>query len=567
MLVSSILNGSDFFTKKEISMIAYPLGEILKEMGVVTDAQLEAALHAQKASHMKVGELLVELNFVTPKELARAVSIQKDIDYVDIESVVPQSDALALIEQEFAQANTLLPLKLEGDTLHVVTADPDEQMLDYLREMTGKQIQFALSDFHSIVKFSRFYYEQPENSIETKIEKIIEHIDDQSDVVDLASLIIDSAFINRATDIHIMPEVVSSHIFYRIDGVLQHFYALPSTLHYPLISHLKILGKLDIAQNIKIQSGEFSVSFLEADHPIRISAVPTSKGEKIALRLQSADFALYALEDLGYTPAMIETIDTYLNKGSGMLLVIGPSGSGKTSTLYAMMRRINILERNVVSIEEPVEFRLPFVSQIEVNPPAGLTYAKGLKHIARQDPNVIVIGEVLDQETAQLAIQSSLSGQLVLTTNFGNNPSSTFSKLKDYHIDFHSLADGLSAIITQRLVRRLCHHCKEAVEMDRERLLREFPAAEEVLRSGKDSFQVYTPKGCTHCKGSGYHGRIVLATLFEVDQRVRDMLLRNADLFDSEHYVSDKHIKNFEEDALFKVLQGHTSIEEVKRVL
>ncbi|MDX1296287.1 MAG: ATPase, T2SS/T4P/T4SS family, partial [Sulfurimonadaceae bacterium] len=355
-------------------MINYPIGEIFQETGIVSPEQLKAALHVQKASRLKLGEILVKLNFVTYTELARVVAMQKDLDYVDLHASVPEDEALTLIDQETALNNALIPMRLKDELLHVVTANPDDDMRDYLQTLTGKTVRFEVSDVPSIAKFVQFYYGQLQGSIETKIETLIESAnnDEEIDIIELSELIIENAVKDRATDIHIIPELLSSHVFYRIDGVLQHYFSLPTALHHYLITRLKVLGNLDIVENLKSQSGEFEYHFLDSDYSVRISAVPTMKGEKIAMRLLPENFMLYSMEDLGFEEAMIEKITAYLHKNSGMVLIIGPSGSGKTTTLYSMLRKVNILERNVLSIEEPVEFQLPFVSQLEVNHGSGM---------------------------------------------------------------------------------------------------------------------------------------------------------------------------------------------------
>ncbi|MEA3374232.1 MAG: ATPase, T2SS/T4P/T4SS family [Campylobacterota bacterium] len=548
-------------------MIHYPIGEIFKEMGIVAQPQLDAALHVQKASNIKLGEILVKLNFVTVQELARAVALQKQLDYIDLETYVPQADALSLIDQEFVQLNALLPLYLENDTLHIATSNPDNDMSSYLQEMTGKAIRFVVSDALSIARCIQLYYEQLKDPIEVKIGSIIESAveGNEIDIIELAELIIDNAIKDRATDIHIMPELVSSHIFYRVDGVMQHYYSLPNKLHHILISRLKVLGKLDIIENFKAQSGEFHFNFLQTDYNIRISTIPTMKGEKIALRLLPENFSLYSLEDLGFEPELVTKLESYLKKSSGMILIIGPSGNGKTTTLYALLRKINILERNVLSIEEPVEFQLPFVSQLQVNLKTGFTFSKGLRHIARQDPDVIVIGEILDEETAQLAVRSSLTGHLILSTTFGNRPSSLLTRLKDFHVDRHTLSDGLIAIISQKLIRRLCPHCKEPIEISKEKLAGKF-ATSSVQYLPHDTFTIYRPGGCIHCKNSGYLGRMALAELFEIDDKIRKMIDSDQNSLELDLYAKEQMMKELVDDALLKVINGDTSLEEVQRI-
>lgn len=545
-------------------MIHYPIGEILMEMGAVTAAQLEAALHVQSASGLKLGEILLQLNFATPKELARSMALQQERDYTDLETLVPQKEALAAVGMEFAQLNLILPLKVEARTLDVAAADPDDDLRDVLEEMTGLTPRFSISEPQSLARHIQRYYEALESPFEERIAAIVSGTPKKADIVGLSDLIIRHAITERASDIHITPETLSTHVFFRIDGVLHHYYALPPAFHYPLLTHMKVQGKLDVIENLKSQSGEFSVTFPEDRYAVRISTVPTIKGEKAALRLLSTSSAIYNLQELGFEEEMMERIERQLRKNSGLLLLVGPSGSGKTTTLYSLMRKVDILGQNVMSIEEPVEFKLPFISQLEVNRHTGLTFAAGLRHIARQDPDVIVIGEILDKETGQLAIQDALGGHLVLSTMFGSRFQSVITKLKNLPINSHVLADGLNAILSQRLIRRLCPHCKEAVEVDRETLQEHLPAAAAL--PGDATYRLYRHVGCDHCKQSGYLGRIALCELLEIDKEVRQMIRTDRESHELDAYLAAQQVKSLEEDALAKLLQGITDIAEITRL-
>lgn len=543
------------------------IGKILHEMGILEQAQLDAALHAQKASQLKLGEILVKLNFVSEKELALAIAKQYDIEYIELEHYVPQIDTLSLIDEEFAKLNTLLPILVENNILYVATSKPDEDMKTYLQDITDMKIAFKVSTATSIRKSIYINYDQSQETIETRIDNMIVKAaeENEADIIRLVDLIIEHAIKERATDIHIVPEMVSSHIFYRIDGVLHHYHSFPLSFHQILSTRLKVLSKLDIANHIITQTGEFKHKNMVTNFNIRTSIIPTVKGEKIALRLLPEISTLYSLDSLGFESDLIQTLQAHLNKYSGMILIIGPSGSGKSTTLYSLLRRINILERNVISIEEPVEFPLPFINQIEINPKIGITYAESIRNVARQDPDVIVVGEILDKETAKLALQASTGGHLVLSTIFGNHPLGIITRLLDFQVDPSTIADGLTAILSQRLVRRLCSYCKESVQVTKDELLREFKT--KILGNRQEKvFTIYRPKGCIHCKNTGYNGRVALVEFLEIDHSLCNLIECGKVSLNLEEYAKKNGIKTLKDDALIKVLTGLIDIEESKRI-
>jgi type IV pilus assembly protein PilB len=550
-------------------MIDYPIGQILIEMGVLSEAQLEAALHVQKVSQLALGEILLDLNFLTNNELASAIALQFDLEYLDLDTFIPDNNVLRMIDKEVAEQYIFLPVFIDHNLLTVTTSRPSEDLKLFLKETTGKDIAFKVSSSSAILKYIQIYYDLLANySIEDQINSIIEQaaLENEVDIINLSDLIIKHATMEHATDIHMIAESSTSHIFYRIDGVLKHYYALPYTFHHNLSIRWKVLAKLELVNNISIQSGEFKYNSFLTNYNIRISIVPTIKGEKIALRLLPENFKLYNLESLGFEKELSQKIERYLNKRSGMLLVIGPSGSGKSTTLYSMMRKLNILERNVLSIEEPVEFKLPFISQIEINDKVGITYQKAIRNVARQDPDVIILGEILDEDTARLAIQTAMSGHLVLSTIFGDHPSSVLTRLMDFKINSSSISEGLTAILSQKLVRRLCPHCKEPVKITKDKLLNIFNSP-LINDYDKNSFTLYQPKGCLHCKESGYMGRVAIAEFLEIDEEISTRIRSKEIPLTIDEYVKENSIRTIKEDALIKVLQGITSVEEVQYII
>jgi type II secretory ATPase GspE/PulE/Tfp pilus assembly ATPase PilB-like protein len=546
------------------------IGEILKEMGTVSKEQIDAAVHVQRVTNEVLGEILVKLNFVTTEELARAVALQHGLEYIDLDGYVPAREILELVDKEFALFNMVIPLKLEKGSLVVVTARPeDEEIRAYLQESTGYPILFAVSDNVALGKYLRFYYEQLDRSIEEQINDIIKaSVEEEIDAIDFVDRIISGAIKDRATDIHIMSERLTSHIFYRIDGVLKHTYSIPLSLRDSVVTRVKVLSGLDIAQHMQPQNGEFQIEFYRSSYNIRVSCIPTLNGEKLALRLMPESFRLYTLENLGFEPDLIEQIGHDLQRRSGIVLVIGSSGSGKTTTLYAMLRKIDILRRNVISVEEPVEYRLPFVNQIQTSTRADYSFGKALHYIARQDPDVIAVGEILDEETAKLTIRSSITGHLILSTLSGGSAVTAIARLKNLGINAHFLSDGLLSVLSQKLLRRLCSECKKEVEISKKEMTGYFgESCEEVVSLQDEKVTIYEADGCEHCRGSGYMGRIAVAEYFRVDDTIREMIEHGKSSTEIQRYILSIGGTTIKTDALKKLLEGTTSLREIMRVI
>jgi len=547
------------------------IGEILKDIGVVSDGQLAAAMHVQEASHEVLGEILVNLNFVTKDEMASAIASQYNLEYLDLSTYVITQKVLELVDKEFAVLNLVLPLQLEGDVLVVATSWPNnDEIYKYLQEMTGHPIRFVVCNPDIIGKHIQFYYEQMNYPIEQKIRDMINSSveDEELDVINFVDTLINIAIKDGATDIHISPEKNTAHIFFRIDGVLKHSYAIPAKIFSHVLLRLKVLGSLDITQHMLPQDGDFYFDFLQNKYNIRISSVPTITGEKIALRLMPENFRLYSLENLGFEPDLVKEISDDIQKLSGIILIVGPSGSGKSTTLYAMLRKIDILSRNVISVEEPVEHNLPFVNQVQINRRVKYTFEKALNHIGRQDPDVIAIGEMFDSETAKLAIRNSATGHLILSTISGSSAIRAIARIKELNVDKYLFADGLISIVSQRLLRRLCNECKREVEISKDDLIKLFPKSQERIKTfSDDKIKLYEAVGCEHCKESGYTGRIAAVELLKVDETVREMIESDARSSEIQAYISSKGGEDIRANALIKLLDGVISIKEIERMI
>ncbi len=545
-----------------------PIGVLLQELGFITEEQIDVALDVQKVNPKFLGEILVELDFVTPNEIAEAIAIQNKLDYIDLDTISPTSEALSLVPEKMAQTRTILPLYIEGETLVIATQDVNDLItLDYLRKETNKQIRYVIADKNKISRFAQIYYHQLSNPIEAEIRSLAKKAADKLpiDIVRLVDLILNNAVKDRTTDIHLTPEGSATHVFYRIDGVMRHYYSIPIDLHHQIIARIKILSELDISEQRRPQDGAFTYDFLNEKFDLRVSTMPTNFGENVVMRLLGRNSSLFSLTHLGFSPANIGKIEHYFSKPYGVILVVGPTGSGKTTTLYSALRKINPLQKNVLTVEDPIEYRFSFVKQTQVNRKAGYMFDTALRSFMRQDPDVMLVGEIRDSETAELAIRASITGHLVLSTLHTNDAVGTIPRLSDLGVPNYLIGSGLLAIIAQRLVRRLCPYCKKSTPISDEELLhhRVHPA----LIKEYPTQHVYEAVGCERCQNSGYFGRQAIIEILEIDDEMESMIVDGATTQSLLKVAQHKGMYSMRDDGHIKVLQGISTFSEVDRVV
>jgi len=545
-----------------------PIGKLLEEAGFITQEQIEVALDVQKANPKFFGEILQDLDFVTANEIAEAIALQSQLEYVDLSTRVPSPEALKIIPHEIAMTKNILPLEIDETTLTVVTEDVHDIMtLDYLRKISQKNVKFLVSDKKSIAKYTEIFYYQLENPIEERIRQIVQDTlaHKEIDIPELLNLILNNAIKDRVTDVHITPEASATHIFYRIDGVLQHYYSLPSSLHQQMIARIKILCNMDISEHRKPQDGSFSYNFLNEEFDLRVSTLPTNYGENVVMRLLGKSSSLFNLSNLGLTPENVQKVEKYFTKPYGIVLIVGPTGSGKTTTLYSALRKVNSLKKNVMTIEDPIEYKFSFIKQTQLNVKAGYTFDAAIRAFMRQDPDVILVGEIRDPQTAELAVRASITGHLVLSTLHTNNAIGTIPRLNDLNIPPYLVASGLLAILAQRLVRRLCSYCKAPIQKTTEELLAlEIP--QEIINRVPD-YTLFEAVGCDHCRNTGYIGREVITEIFELDTELEALITAQASTLDILSLAKKKGMLTMKEDGFLKALKGETTIEEIQRVI
>ena len=541
-----------------------PLGELLKEHGLINEQQLQFALIEQKASGEKLGECLKRLGIITDTELAFVLSKQTEKPFIELKSFTPDKKVLKILPAHLAKAHNLLPLKIEGQTIEIAIDNPyNLELQQIVLRATGLRPVFFIASGTEIRKLVERYYYLIEHPVDEEVAGFIDLIrqnpDADLDVQRLSTLILTSAVINRATDIHISPSDKSCRVHFRIDGVLEPRHIFPISLHTKLITHLKVEARMDISEQRRPQDGRISFEFLGDSFDVRVSTVKTNFGENMVLRLlPSRGESLLGLEQLGFDEDQLYKVNRLFSRPFGIVLVTGPTGSGKTTTLYAALRRQNAIEKNIVTVEDPIEYQFLMIRQTQVNEKAGYTFASAIRTFLRQDPDVILVGEIRDKETATLAVRAAITGHLVLSTLHTNSAIGAIARLKDLGISPFMLSTAISGIIAQRLVRKLCPHCKIASK----------PTEEEAEQYNipRDAV-IYRPGRCPYCRNTGYMGRTVVAEILAFSEEMLNMVSRNEPINEILAQAIREGFANLKEEAIKKLLSGETSPDEIGRVV
>ena len=559
----------------------FRLGEILLKEKFIKEADLEKALSVQKQEGGRLGEVLVKLKLLTENQLVLVLGKQLNIPYFCAGSELKPAIDTNLenfIPQDFALKNSVLPLSHNLGSITVAVPDPlDFILMDNLRKMTSCSINPVIatkSDIHRAIE--RFYGKHTmfadavEASYDLTVEKGradeqgIEELSldkliaraEEAPVVKLVDLIIRQAIDERASDIHIEPFQNRISLRYRIDGKLYEIPPPASHLHLAIISRIKILSRLDIAEKRLPQDGTFSVKIEDSPIDIRVSSVPTIYGEKIVMRILDKRSVLLDLGHMGFDSKQLEQIRTAAKAPYGLIFITGPTGSGKSTTLYALLSEVKSPTKNIVTVEDPVEYKLDGVNQVQVKPEIGLTFAAALRSFLRQDPDIMLVGETRDLETAQICIRSALTGHLVLSTLHTNDAASAVTRLIDIGIEPYMVAPSLLLIIAQRLMRKLCPDCKEAYE----------PSAEKLGKIKIKSDLIYQHKGCSKCGQIGYKGRVCVSEVMLINDEIRVLIGQRAPFQKIQEVAKAAGMQTLYESALKKVEAGVTSLEEALSV-
>lgn len=555
------------------------LGELLVKAGVLGEDQLAEALEIQQRAGGKLGRILVDHLIVNEEQLADTLAMQKGIPRITLASLAIDRDAVAILPERVARRRTIIPLYYDDDgSVVVAMADPlDIEALDEVEVRASRRAVPVVTTASEIVHaIDKYMAQQDAISEVTELSQILEAEEEEKEEVDarvvagadvpvvrLVNQIIKEALLDRASDIHFEPFERDMRVRYRVDGVLHDVMRLPKSARPEITSRIKIMADMNITERRRPQDGRIQLRVDDRPVDLRVASLPTPHGESIVIRVLSQGLAFYSLEDLGMAPDQLAAVDALLHKPYGALLVAGPTGSGKSTTLYAGLTRINDETRKIITVEEPVEYQMAGVTQMAVNNAIGLTFASGLRQILRSDPDVVMIGEVRDPETAETAVRAALTGHLVLSSIHTNDAPSALTRLNDMGVPPYITSSALLGVLAQRLVRRLCPDCKQRVKD---------PDAAAAAQLGMDlksaaKLKPYGPVGCDKCLKTGYRGRVGIFELMPFDDEIRKLFLHDAPAEALGCLAKERGMRTLREDAFEKVAAGITSLEEVARVV
>jgi type IV pilus assembly protein PilB len=545
------------------------IGELLIDMGMITPQQLEECLKEQKGSGERIGRILRNKGYVSEQQLMEIMEFQLGIPLVNLDTVTFSHSLAKYIPLTLARKHRILPVKVDGTKLYVAMSDPlDFIALEDAKMVSGLEVMPMISPEHAIEAGINKVYgnEYAENAIKDLAEENKRDDIDEGDspskvndapIVRLVSSIFEQAAKARASDIHVEPGEIDVRVRIRIDGQLIPLLTIPKRAQSAVITRLKIIGNMDIAEKRVPQDGRYKLSVGANEIDVRMSSLPTVHGEKIVMRLLDKQNFLISKEKLGFSADNIKKFNEVLKNPHGVILVTGPTGSGKSTTMYAMLSELNRTTENIITVEDPVEYSMPGINQVQVNNKAGLTFSSGLRSILRQDPDIIMIGEIRDQETVDIAIRAAITGHLVLSTIHTNDAPGTISRLIDMGVPNYMLAASLVGILSQRLVKKVCSFCKMAYT----------PSKFELRAAGLPasySKPMHIGKGCSYCNETGYKGRMAVHEILIVDRVVRDMITTGSGIDDIRDYaVTRQHMSTIASGCVALMENGETTIHEV----
>ncbi|MBI5641417.1 MAG: type II/IV secretion system protein [Nitrospirae bacterium] len=548
-------------------MATLRLGELLISKGFLTWEQLHVAMSQQAVTGVLLGETLIRLGFVSSKEVAQTLSEQSGIEFINVHDQAPTEEALKLVSREIAERTGFIPLDVKNGILSIGITNPSNILaIDTATRIGGRPPKVFMVDsegFYDTMERAYYFLEHPlQKRIDAAVAEIRTAQTTSAGMISsLTELLIMDGIRKNATDIHINPAAESIHVFYRIDGVLQHGHCFPRSALSGIVSRIKILSNMDIAEQRLPQDGSFSFAFLKKQYDMRVSTIPTIYGENVVTRILGGSTALLRIANLGFDSENTRQMRLLFSKPYGIILITGPTGSGKTTTLYAALREINILEKNVLTVEDPVEYKLSMIRQTEVNEKAGYDFALAGRNFMRQDPDVMLLGEIRDEETAKIAIRSSITGHLVLTTLHTNDAVTAIPRIIDLNVDRYLLSSSLLAVVAQRLVRKICAGCKTEYSLGTEEA-RDLG----IFEPGEAVSTAYRGEGCSLCNNTGYLGRIAIGEILIVEDEIRELINTGASVKAMRDMAVKKGMKTLREDGLKKAAAGITTFSEVLRV-
>ncbi|MEA2016062.1 MAG: GspE/PulE family protein, partial [Actinomycetota bacterium] len=546
---------------------------ILLNRNIISKQQLDEALNIQKGTGEKLGEILIKKGYISDETLMELVSFQRGFEVIDLNKIQDKIDPSVanILSKGFTFKRKVFPFKLVDGTLHVAMIDPrDINAIDEVRLLTGYNVKPYISTKKNIESTIRLYtsdeYSLKEVQEIIKDEdftigkKVEEEAEEKNPLVRLANQILLKGISLRASDIHIEPQEKNCGIRFRVDGVLQKIKDVPKTVQRLLISRYKIMAGMDITENRLPQDGRSSIEYGNKSIDLRLASVPTVYGENITIRILGRDESVFNLKKSGMAEEDLKKYLEMINVPHGSVIITGPTGSGKTTTLYASLNKISDVGKKIYTIEDPVEYRFPQIMQVQVNKKIDMTFSRGLRAMLRSDPDIILIGEIRDLETAKIAVEAAITGHLVLTTLHTNDAPSTLSRLMEMGVESYMISSAVRGIVAQRLVRVLCDNCKKEVKIPESSLKEEI---RPILKGKK----IYKAVGCKRCNNTGYSGRTGIYSLLMVTKEIRRMLLEKKGTDDINDAARKEGMKTLLESGAYKVAEGLTSLEELYRVV
>ena len=546
----------------------------LVDAGIITEAQAQEALEIQKTSKALIGSILTQLGYCTEDDIARIMAQKSGYRYVSINEIGVNVAAANLITPEMALRNNVLPLYQEDKTLYVAMKNPNDIItIDNLHLMTGLEIcplvvadmelAAAIENFANMNSSVENYDDDDQTEAVEETEEL--RLDDKP-AVQLVNQIINNAIKSGASDVHIEALEKNLRVRFRIDGVLQEVMQNPIKIFPSVVSRVKVLGGMDIAEKRVPQDGRATVRYEDKTLDVRIATMPTVYGEKIVMRLLERNKGNVSIKDINFSKRQFPRFDKAIHMPYGFVLVTGPTGSGKSTTLYATLAEISTLEKNVITLEDPVERRMAGINQVQMNNRAGMTFAAALRSVLRSDPDIVMVGEIRDGETAKIAVEAALTGHMVLSTLHTNDAAGAVTRLEEMGVEPFLTASSLVGVLAQRLVRKLCPKCKEEYTLTREEMLKilpDFPVEEYP----QQVYKVYKPKGCLTCNNTGYKGREAVFEFLTVTEEMKKLILDRANGAQIKKLAIEQGMFTLKNEGIYKVMEGKTSIEELLRVI
>ncbi len=545
---------------------------LLVSQSNIDQAKLASAVEFAKSANVPLSAALVEKEVLSDEQLGTIVAAYYKVPFIELSKSTIMEDVFHIVPEKVARKQSAIAFARDSTGIKIAMSDPTNlSIVEMVAKKTGQQVMIHYATERDIENTLQVYKKVLQKTIDEllkeDIKKATTSVYDDLPIAKIVDVLIDAAYQDKASDIHIEPEENNSLIRFRIDGVLHEVLRVPKILHDRIITRIKVLSGLRTDEHMSAQDGKMRLSLEEENLDIRVSIIPIAEGEKVVLRLLSSRSREYTLTDLGMSENDLKKVKAAYNKSYGMILSTGPTGSGKTTSIYAILKILNTREKNITTIEDPIEYRIKGANQVQVNPKTNLTFANGLRSILRQDPNIIFVGEIRDSETAGIAVNAALTGHLVLSTLHTNDAATAIPRLTDMKVEPFLVASTVNIIIAQRLVRKICDMCKTTDDMTMDELKKHLP--EEIIKKhfgGSEKLTLYKGKGCKICHTTGYSGRLGVFEVLEVTKTIRQLITERSDSDVINQKAIEEGMTTMLDDGLDKVRKGLTTIKEVVRV-